>query len=187
MQVTSFHNEPLGRTTIIIKKSRDTPPPPPHVQIRTLVGLFINRRRPPHINKIPPRVGPGDNRDPTTQTDIFVLHQLRTLPLQPGSRPVRSSKMGSTQYSKQTNSATSRQNRRSRIKKGKKDGDEYEATWRRDAKLIRVPRVNLSIQLVDGRPLVAGNVIDARYTSQPSYFNRKASEIRATPSGKTDH
>ena len=50
------------------------------------------------MNKIPPpRVGPGDNRDPTNQTDIFVLHQLRTSPLQPGSRPVRSSKMGSTQ------------------------------------------------------------------------------------------
>ena len=66
-------------------------------------------------------------------------------------------------------------------------GDEYEATWRRDAELVRVPRVDLSIQLVDGRPLAAGNVIDAKYTSQPSYFNRKAGEIRATPSGKTDH
>ena len=66
-------------------------------------------------------------------------------------------------------------------------GDEYEAIWRRDAELVRVPRVDLSIQLVDGRPLAAGNVIDAKYTSQPSYFNRKAAEIRATPSGKTDH
>ena len=65
--------------------------------------------------------------------------------------------------------------------------DEYEATWRHDAKLVRVPRVDPSIQLVDGRPLAAGNMIDAKYTSQPSYFDQKAGEIRATPSGKTDH
>ena len=140
------------------------------------------------MNKIPP---PGSDRGTTgtlppkrtfSSCISYGLHHYSQAPV-----PFGPQKWDRLKYSKQTNSATSRQNRRSRIKKGKKDGDEYEATWRRDAKLIRVPRVNLSIQLVDGRPLVAGNVIDARYTSQPSYFNRKASEIRATPSGKTDH
>ena len=50
-----------------------------------------------------PRVGPGDNWGLVDQTGVFVLHRQRTLPLQPGSRPVRSSEMGSAHYSsKQT-------------------------------------------------------------------------------------
>ena len=51
---------------------------------------------------------------------------------------------------KQTNPATSRRGRRSQIMKGTRD--EYEAIWRQDAKLVRVPKIDPSIQLSGGAP-----------------------------------
>ena len=52
--------------------------------------------------------------------------------------------------------------------------DEYEATWRHDAKLVRVPRVDPSIQLVDGRPLTSKKVIDAKMHKPTSLFQPKS-------------
>ena len=52
-------------------------------------------------------------------------------------------------------------------------GDEYEATWRRDAKLVLVPRVDPSIRRVDGRPLASKKVINVKMHKPTSLFQPK--------------
>ena len=67
--------------------------------------------------------------------------------------------------------ATSRRGRRSRMTSG--TGDEYEATWRRDAKLVLVPRVDPSIRWVDGRPLASKKMINVKMHKPTSLFQPK--------------
>ena len=56
--------------------------------------------------------------------------------------------------------------------------DEYEATWRQDAKLVPVPRIDPSVQLSDGRPLASRGVIDTKIHKPTSlFFNQKAGEV----------
>ena len=147
--------------------------PPTYEFARSSTSLSTNGD-PSHEQNTPPGSDRGTTGTlPTKRTFSscisYGLHHYSQAPV-----PFGPQKWDRLKYSKQTNSATSRQNRRSRIKKGKKDGDEYEATWRRDAKLVRVPRVDPSIQLVDGRPLTSKNVIDAKMHKPTSLSQPKS-------------
>ena len=85
---------------------------------------------------------PGSDRETTGTSSTkraFSLYINGTLPLQPGSRSIRSLEMGSAHYSnKQARRRTARPTFRQNLTQSK-NGDEYRATWWRDAKLIRVP------------------------------------------------
>ena len=129
-----------------LKLIDSSPQKKPHVQIRTFVGLFINKTETPHINRIhTPWAGPGDNKYPTNQTDVFVLYQLRISPLQPVSHPIRSSS-GFTQ-TLETNKIRQPTDGVDVVKITKGTRDKREATWRQDTKLVRVPKIDPSIQL----------------------------------------